>query len=120
MFQQLKSSSLSVAKLLYDTNIDASELKAFILLLFSYIRLFGESNGDRAIATISDHHRLHTPEAHWQEMRKATLDMGHTIKSALHVADAHLRQSEIYHHSEFVDKDERHVHHCNKGVSKCR
>jgi hypothetical protein len=57
MLQQLRSSSLSMAKSLYGATIDASERKAFILLRFFLNHLFdvfdneintarAESNGD--------------------------------------------------------------------------
>jgi len=92
--QQLESYLWGAAVLLRGT-IDAGDYKQFIFPLLFFKRLcdvfdeetvtaLRDSKGDEDFAMFPENHRFQVPpEAHWQEIRKVSRDVGRTLQQAM-------------------------------------
>jgi len=92
--QQLESYLWGAATFLRGT-IDAGDYKQFIFPLLFYKRLcdvydeetelaLRESDGDAEFSAFRENHRFQIPdEAHWQNVRQVTKDVGHALQSGM-------------------------------------
>jgi type I restriction enzyme M protein len=104
--QQLESYLWGAATLLRGT-VDAGDYKQFIFPLLFYKRLcdvfdeetlkaLRDSGGDEAFAQFPENHRFQIPpEAHWQEVRKTTRDVGRALQQSMRAIEI-ANQNKLY------------------------